>query len=213
MLLPLLLNNLLEDENTDNLLADDVQSTSEVSGPSIGQVHALTADDVESTSEFGAPTLAQNQDDLLANDIESVSRLSLPALSDGTVQPKSTGGRSGKRKRYVVEVEGEFFEVASVQAAQEVLQQLRDIAEESAKKDVTSAVTPKPPRVSIKTGKGKATQSAPLKKAVKQTQKKINRAYVQAARAKQRDTEIAQLITRKLRDEQEEEEAKLLLLL
>ena len=33
-------------EGVDNLLADDVESTSEVSSPAVGQAHALLADDV-----------------------------------------------------------------------------------------------------------------------------------------------------------------------
>lgn len=104
MLLPLLLNNLLEGAGTtDSLSADDVQSTSEVSSPSLGQIHALTATsvqstsnvtspnigqihvldatDVQSTSEVGSPAITvSSQHDLLADDVQSTSQVSSPAL-------------------------------------------------------------------------------------------------------------------------------------
>jgi hypothetical protein len=58
MLLPLHQNNLLEPSGSvDNLLADDLESASEVTTPTLGQVHAITADDVESASEVTSPAL------------------------------------------------------------------------------------------------------------------------------------------------------------
>ena len=90
--------------SADALLADDVESASEVSAPVIGQQHslgatsiqasteltaptltavsgtdALTADDVESTSETSAPTLGQ-QHALGANDAQSTSEVTAPAI-------------------------------------------------------------------------------------------------------------------------------------
>lgn len=64
---------------TDNLLADDVESDSEVSSPAIGQVHALLADDVESASELTSPAIGQTHV-LLADDPESASEVSSPAI-------------------------------------------------------------------------------------------------------------------------------------
>ena len=55
-----------------DLLADDVQSTSEVTVPAGGQGQVLLAEDAESASEVTSPALAQGQV-LLANDIQSYS--------------------------------------------------------------------------------------------------------------------------------------------
>jgi len=72
--------------NTVNvLLADDVQSTSEVSSPAIGQVHALLANDIQSTSNVSVPTLGQVHV-LLANDVESASQVSAPHLAEAGLE-------------------------------------------------------------------------------------------------------------------------------
>lgn len=64
------------------LLAEDVSSNSEVTAPVVGQEHALTAVSVESTSEVSAPALADVPlpDDLLANDVESASGVDAPVI-------------------------------------------------------------------------------------------------------------------------------------
>lgn len=64
---------------TDALLANDVESTSEVSTPAIGQVHVLLANDVQSTSEVGSPAIHQVHA-LLANDVQSASEVTTPAI-------------------------------------------------------------------------------------------------------------------------------------
>ncbi|MCA9340451.1 MAG: hypothetical protein KDA17_06045, partial [Candidatus Saccharibacteria bacterium] len=64
---------------TDNLLADDVQSTSELTSPAIGQTHALNAADTQSTSETSTPAIGQVQA-LLASDTESASEVTNPAI-------------------------------------------------------------------------------------------------------------------------------------
>jgi len=64
---------------SDDLLADDLQSSSELSTPAIGQTHALTADDLQSSSELSTPALAQEHT-LTADDLQSASDLSTPAL-------------------------------------------------------------------------------------------------------------------------------------
>ena len=64
---------------TNNLLADDVQSTSEVTSPAVGQEHDLAANDVQSTSELTTPAVGQEHS-LLANDVQSTSEVSTPAV-------------------------------------------------------------------------------------------------------------------------------------
>jgi len=65
------------------LLADDVESISELTSPVLAQVHALNATDLESSSETASPSLAQVHA-LLADDVESASEVSSPVLTEGT---------------------------------------------------------------------------------------------------------------------------------
>lgn len=69
-----------EAAGTDELLANDVESASEVTNPAVGQTHVLTANDVQSTSEVGAPSVGQVHA-LAANDAESASEVSSPAIA------------------------------------------------------------------------------------------------------------------------------------
>lgn len=126
------------------------------------------------------------------------------------------GGRVRKKSkiRYVVEVDGEFFDVPNIAAAESILLKVRESAQEAALRDVQTEVVPKPPRIKIKTLRGAPTTSKVLQKAVRQTQQAVTRAYArQAEKIKQsraRDMEIATLLQRKVKQEDEDE---LLLLL
>ena len=121
-----------------------------------------------------------------------------------TPTPAATG-RGKKRRRYVVEVDKKYFEVNSIAEAQAVLAQVREIADEAAEREVVTEVTPKPPRVTVKTATGKPTTSKVLTQEVKRTQKVVNTAYSRAARLfKQRrsvDMEIGELLRAKIREE------------
>jgi len=121
------------------------------------------------------------------------------------------GGRR-KRRRYIVEVDGQFFEVSNIAEAQSVLSQIREIAEVSAEKDVRPGVTVKPPRVSIKTVLGKPVTSKVLKASVQDTQKAIIRIYRKAQESLQRDLEIGRLFKKQL-DQEDDDDAIALLLL
>lgn len=68
----------------DALLANDVESDSEVSSPAIGQAHVLNATDVQSTSNVTAPALGQVHA-LAATDVESDSEVSAPAVGQAHV--------------------------------------------------------------------------------------------------------------------------------
>ncbi len=76
--------NVDDSGGTDVLLADDVESASEVSSPAIEQEHDLTPTNVESASELSAPALGQEHD-LSATNVESASEVSTPALSESHV--------------------------------------------------------------------------------------------------------------------------------
>lgn len=235
MLLPLQINNLL-------VGGGDVEVNCNTAALTLTTYAATVSYDVEVSAGTAALTLAtQSPSVTLDVDVSAgVVPLSLATygadidvgntnVNAGTVSLNlqtyqatvdgiriSRGGRSTKkstRKRYVVEVEGQFFEVASVQEAQQVLQQIRDLAQESAEKDTKSEAIPKPPRVSIKTASGNQSTSKALTKAVKQVQKEINRTYVKVAETKRRDAEISRLLAEKLEDERKEEEALIALLM
>ena len=67
-----------------DLLADDVESASEVSVPALGQLHVVLADDVQSTSEVTTPVITQVHA-ILANDVESASEVTNPAVGQAHV--------------------------------------------------------------------------------------------------------------------------------
>ncbi len=145
---------------SDALLADDVESSSELTSPTLSEnVDALTAEDVESQSELTSPTLSENVDALTAGDIEAVSELSLPNLFDGTVQPtKSGGGRVKKKRRYVVEIDGQFFDADNAPQVEEVLEKAVALAE--------SAQILSKPKINIKTVRGRAVRAAAVTQAL-----------------------------------------------
>lgn len=128
------------------------------------------------------------------------------------VQPASKGaGR--KRRRYVVEVDGQTFEVASVAEAQAVLDQARALAEAHAQSQVQRSVKRARRR-------GKAlreltlelpsieTQSLVLEPLIAQAQADIRAIYERIAR----DAEIRELMRIKLVEEDEEDAIVTLLL-
>lgn len=132
------------------------------------------------------------------------------------VEVSSRGGRS-RRRRYVAEVEGEFFVFDSISAVQAFLMQVREEADNAAERDVTTPVAPKPPRVTVKTGAGKATTSKVLQRDIRRTQQAVIKSYnAVAERIRQQrelDAEISRLLQAKLQTEQDEEDAILVLLL
>lgn len=124
------------------------------------------------------------------------------------VAPK---GRRKRVKRYVVEVDGELFDVENISQAQSILQRVRDLAEESAQRDVHTEIAPKPPRIKVLTVAGKVTTSQVLKREVTRTQQVVRKAYNEAARRLSVNREISNLILKSI--EREDEEAAIMLLL
>ncbi len=127
-----------------------------------------------------------------------------------TPLPKRRKGRR-RRPRYLVEIDGQFFDADSPVAVRKLLEQAAEIAEAQAD-SLKSA-----PVVRVKTGTGKATTSKPINAAVRQAQRSINRSFDRALAERQRrqtqDREIALLLALKLRDEEDDDEALLALLL
>lgn len=201
-------------------IAYDVNVTTSVDGLSLTEYQASIANDVSVSAGVDSLTLTEYQSSVdLDPDINVQAETGSLALTEYQASVdgarKSTGGRSSPRKkakrRYVVEVDGEFIQVASPQEAQYVLEQVRELAKKSAERDVTTEVVPKPPRVSIKTSSGKQTTSKAIQAEVKKTQKAINREYVRAAKAIAQQKEISDLLIKKFEREEEEELIALLL--
>ena len=137
--------------------------------------------------------------------------LSLSGLQpEAALESPKKGGRRKKRRRYIVEVDGQFFEVASVAEAQSVLAQLRELAVEVARPSVEKGI--QIPRVTVKTVLGNEIKSVPLKKAVTDTNKVIRNIYARAKEQLRRDQEISRLFHKKLHEEEEDDIIALLLL-
>jgi len=149
---------------------------------------------------------------LVTSAIDVTATPTFDVAADAVVVATTAKGGGKKRKRYVVEVDGQLIQVASVQEAESVLQQVRDLAEQSALKDVQTEVVPKPPRVSVKTISGKASTSKTIQAEVKKTQRVINTAYIKQADANAQNREISELLIKKIEFE-DEEETKLILLM
>ena len=125
--------------------------------------------------------------------------------------PQTGSSKKGKRPRYVVEVDGELIQVASIADAEAVLLQVRELAEQSAQNDVKSPVTPKPPRISVKTVLGKQVTSKALSESVKKTQRVVSSAYIKAAKEFKQNQEISQLLIAKIEEDEEDSLITLLL--
>ncbi len=129
-----------------------------------------------------------------------------PNLSVLDVGGAKGAGTKKKRRRYLVEIDGEFFDADSIGDVQAVLAQARETAEEAAEATVTTPVTPKPPRIKVVTGSGNQTTSQVIQREVKRTQRTVNQAYRIAAQRIARDMEISALIHKKLEQENQDED-------
>ena len=138
---------------------------------------------------------------------------SFAGKTPGVVVVPKGGGRTRRKKRYVVEVDGKFIHVNSISDAESILQQVRELADESAEKDVKTPVAPKPPKVGIKTGTGKATTSITLQRAVEQTQKTVTQAYTRAASRIRKEREVDREISTLMLEKMDEEENVIIRLL
>ena len=65
-----------------NLLAEDLESTTETSSPAFGQTHNfLGGGGVASTSQVGTPGMAVGSLGLLADDVESITAVGAPVIA------------------------------------------------------------------------------------------------------------------------------------
>lgn len=121
-------------------------------------------------------------------------------------------GRSRRRRRYSVEVDNQFFLFDSIYEVESFLADVRQTAAEEAERLVTTPVTPKPPRIRVKTGSGKPTTSQVLQQAVRRTQKLINTSFINAAKSRAIEAELSQRIQQRIKEDDDEEAILALLL-
>ena len=121
----------------------------------------------------------------------------------------SFAAKQGKRPRYIIEVDGEFVEVSSPYAAEDVFNTIRESAKEAA--DSSTETTKIIPKVSVKLSNGKPTKSKRIAKSVEEIQAEINEIYKAANDRIKIDQEIAQLLNIKLQQEQNQDEEDVLM--
>lgn len=169
---------------------------------SAAPTYDITADEVR-TVTVPASALVTSTDPVTAGPVIGVTADVVPG--------KSKGGRTRKRKRYLVEVDGQFFDADNIAAVQGLLKEAETAAMEAAARDTRNfpeAIRIKPPRIRVKTGSGQNTTSTTLQRDVAQTQQRVNEIY---RKAQVRVDELHQAIKR--REQREEEEAIISLLL
>ena len=130
------------------------------------------------------------------------------------VEEAARGGRRRKR-RYSVEVEGEYFVFNTIPEVQQFLAEIRETAPEAAEREI-SPETVKPPRIKVLTRTGKVTTAKTLQAEIKRTENVITRAYQDVAKNRRKISnatlEIAELLHAKIQREEDDEEALILFL-
>ena len=201
-------------------IANDVNVTTNVEALTLAEQQASIAVDVNVSASTSALTLAERQASI-AVDVDVATSLAELTIAthqatvaeeeaDAEETPAKSKGRQ-KRKRYIVEIDNQFIEVASVADAQAVLEQAREVAEDAATQ-LTEPVKDIP-RISVKLISGKETKSKVLGRDVKKTQQAVEWIYRKAQQRIDRDREISQLLQARIRDEEEDEEALIALLM
>ena len=179
-------------------IANDVNVSASTSALTLAERQASIAVDVDVATSLAELTIATHQATVAEEE------------ADAEETPAKSKGRQ-KRKRYIVEIDNQFIEVASVADAQAVLEQAREVAEDAATQ-LTEPVKDIP-RIGVKLISGKETKSKVLRRDVKKTQQAVEWIYRKAQQRIDRDREISQLLQARIRDEEEDEEALIALLM
>ena len=122
-----------------------------------------------------------------------------------TVIPTPSGGRSRRKRKYLVEFEDQHYIFNTVAEVENFLQTVRETVTEAAEDH--PEVIEKKPRLRVRTGSGKPTQSKVVKEELKKTRKVIDLAAEKARRERERqrdlDKQISEALQAKLKDEDE----------
>lgn len=121
--------------------------------------------------------------------------------ADTSAKQKGAGKSRAKRKKYIVEIDGEDFHVESPAEAQRLLDRAREVAEEAVElvKEAPKKARPslKSPRIRVR-GEGEDLQA--IVSIVAKTRDDIRRLYRDASRT----AEIAALLRKQLEDDEED---------
>lgn len=126
--------------------------------------------------------------------------------------PPAGRARGARRKRYLVEIDGRDFEVETVADALSLLERARDLAQQAAVKAAQAVLRRKvrsqrKPEVRLR--KPEIRTDAPIAAQVTELRQEIAAIYDNAAR----DAELAYLFMKLLKEEQDEEDALIMLLM
>lgn len=183
---------------------------------------ARTSDTVVTITWSAAPAY-----DITADEVRTVT-IPATALTGGNavvaspnigvtadVDATQTGGISRRRRRYLVEIDGKWFDAGNISEVQSLLGEAKEIAEQAAQRDVVNApqkVRIKPPKIRVVTGSGSQTSSVTIQRDVASTQRAINKIYLDAQKEVEQIREISRLMHKKIEAEEEEEIISLLLM-
>ena len=209
--------------------------TSSGSGEIVGKLGSSGAPSIDVITASGSvvqtymPSGNPEIDALTASGAITVARLltasgtpSIEPLTASTVTEESTASSGGiskrqraMRRRYLVEIDGKWFDADTVKSVHSLLEQAKEVARESAEKDVANTpfrVRLKPPKIRVKTASGKQSNSVTIQRDVAAAQRAINKIYLDAQRQIDQIREISHLMRRKIEMDEEEDIIKLLLL-
>lgn len=130
-----------------------------------------------------------------------------------TAVSASKGGRSRRKRRrtrYLVEIDGQFFDAENIAAIRALLDETKQVARKAAQQDVQQSIRIAPPRIKVSLESGAPLQSKAIQREVQQTNNIIQGIYRKAA------NEISELRKRAERRQQrrkKDDEARILLLL
>ena len=173
-----------------------------------------TSDTVVTITWSAAPSYLITADEVITVTVPATALTGAAALTGAptvtiTDLGKVVRGRFRRKRRYLIEIDGEFFDVRNQAEAQVIFDNLRETAEEQADTDVPV----KPVKISVKTGTGKVTKAQGMISAVRQAKQSVNRAIERQAARLKMDREISNLMVAKIEEERDEEESLLMLLL
>lgn len=132
---------------------------------------------------------------------------SAPVVETTTQTPAGSSNRRKQKRRQYVEIDGQSFPVDSAEQAKQLLERARAIAEKHVETQEKVVKADKPERISIPA----IEVSREIKAEVSPLIADIERLYKKAAERARMNEELRELLAKKLRDEDDEDDEFLLL--
>lgn len=128
-------------------------------------------------------------------------------INSGFVPAKKSGGRTRRKRRYLIEIDGEFFDAETVAQVRALLSQAKEVAKEAAPRQ---NVRIKAPRIKVRLESGAPIKSKAITREVDQANRVIRGIYKRAA---DQVAELREKMERREKRRKKDEEAAILLLL